>query len=307
MLVIGYGGVPALPALAARMGTVGVDVDVILPEASGGDAPLTYSAARLPAGLVFTPATRRVAGTPTTAEVATVTYSVEDDDGDTDSDQFDWTIVEAPPPPNQGPTANAGPDQSGIAAGATVNLDGSGSSDPDGSIDSYLWEQTAGDTVALSDAAAAQPSFEAPSTNAAQDLTFRLTVTDDGGATDTDTVTVGVLAEVVTPPPTDPSGLRFDLPEHTVPNNSRVRWEDTAAGLGNVASLSDSIIAVIIRFQIRGDQSDSDNAGRAPRRHPTGQRHFGRPGPDERLGALHRRRDRARAGSHGPGDRRSEQ
>ena len=89
---------------------------------------------------------------------------------------------------NLSPTAEAGPDQV-VNAAATVALDGSGSRDTDGTIVSYLWEQTAGPGVTLS-GSGAQRSFTAPSTAAT--LTFRLTVTDDDGATGADTVTVTV-------------------------------------------------------------------------------------------------------------------
>jgi hypothetical protein len=96
---------------------------------------------------------------------------------------------------NAAPTANAGPDQTNIAAGATVTLDGSGSSDSDGTIASYAWTQTAGTTVTPSSTSAAQPTFTAPSTGSAQTLTFSLVVTDNLGATSTaDTVNIGVLA-----------------------------------------------------------------------------------------------------------------
>ena len=98
--------------------------------------------------------------------------------------------------PNQAPSSSAGPDQVNIAAGASVSLDGSGSSDPDGTIATYLWEQTVGDTVAISDDAIAEPSFTAPDTAAAQMLTFRLTVTDNDGSTAADTVNVGILAQL---------------------------------------------------------------------------------------------------------------
>lgn len=97
---------------------------------------------------------------------------------------------------NQPPTANAGTNQS-VAAGATVTLDGTGSTDGDGTIVSYAWTQPAGDTVTLTGATTATPSFTAPSTSAQQTLTFELTVTDDGGLTATDSVDVQVAAQVI--------------------------------------------------------------------------------------------------------------
>ena len=99
--------------------------------------------------------------------------------------------------PNRLPTANAGPDQS-VAAGANVDLDGSGSIDNDGIIASYNWTRTEGDaTATLTGANTATPSFTAEVLDAgAADTThiFILTVTDNNGETDTDTVTVTVEA-----------------------------------------------------------------------------------------------------------------
>ena len=74
-----------------------------------------------------------------------------------------------------------------------MTLDGSGSSDPDGTIDSFLWEQTAGPAVTLSDPAAVKPEFIAPQVSGiGATLTFKLTVTDNGGLTDSDTVSISV-------------------------------------------------------------------------------------------------------------------
>ena len=98
--------------------------------------------------------------------------------------------------PNQPPIADAGPDQS-VSAGAAVTLDGTGSTDSDSTIVSYAWTQTAGDTVTLTGANTATPSFTSPSTNAQQTLTFQLTVTDDGGFTGTDSVDVQVASQVI--------------------------------------------------------------------------------------------------------------
>ena len=84
---------------------------------------------------------------------------------------------------NQPPVANAGPDQT-VRANALVTLNGSGSSDPDGGIASYQWQQMSGPTVQLSDSAVVTPTFTAPDVGkAGTSLTFRLTVTDNGGLT----------------------------------------------------------------------------------------------------------------------------
>lgn len=107
------------------------------------------------------------------------------------------TALPGPALTNLPPTANAGPDQINIEPYATVTLDGSGSTDSDGTIASYAWTQTAGTTVALTGASTSGPSFTAPATVAGDTLTFQLTVTDDGGATSTDTVSVTVLSHTM--------------------------------------------------------------------------------------------------------------
>ena len=100
------------------------------------------------------------------------------------------------------PIANAGPDQS-VLAGETVQLDGSGSRDPDGTIASYRWDQTAGILTTLSSSNVASPTFTAPSRDAAHELVFRLVVTDNDGATSTNTVTIDVASGIPELPPID--------------------------------------------------------------------------------------------------------
>ncbi|MBD3869051.1 MAG: PIG-L family deacetylase, partial [Acidobacteria bacterium] len=79
---------------------------------------------------------------------------------------------------NQPPVAHAGTDQS-VDEGVTVQLDGSGSSDPDTDPLTFDWFQTGGTAVSLSDPVAESPSFTAPSDLTANDLlTFRLIVND---------------------------------------------------------------------------------------------------------------------------------
>ncbi len=86
----------------------------------------------------------------------------------------------------------AGNNQS-ASEGDTVTLDGSGSSDSDGTVESYHWEQTGGTTVTLTGANSATASFTVPNGTAGETLTFKLTVTDNDSLTSTDTIDVIVM------------------------------------------------------------------------------------------------------------------
>ncbi len=115
-----------------------------------------------------------------------LTLEVTDDDGDTDTDQVQVTVTAAPVP-NAAPTADAGADQS-VQVGDTIALDGSGSSDSDGTIVSYEWL----------DGSTSLASGETASITLAEGV-YQLTleVTDDDGDTDTDQVQVTVTAAPV--------------------------------------------------------------------------------------------------------------
>jgi len=109
-----------------------------------------------------------------------------------------------PPPPtvNQAPVANAGADQS-VAELSVVNLSGS-ASDPNDAVGTLTvaWTQTGGVAVTLNNANSLAASFTAPDVAAGSPevLTFQLAVTDPGGlsASDTVSVTVQELAGMVT-------------------------------------------------------------------------------------------------------------
>ena len=94
---------------------------------------------------------------------------------------------------NEAPAADAGADQAGVAAGATVNLSGSGM-DPDADDTlGYAWAQSSGPPVTLSATDAMSTSFTAPSDlSAAETLRFRLRVTDAGGLSAEDEAAVTV-------------------------------------------------------------------------------------------------------------------
>ncbi len=99
---------------------------------------------------------------------------------------------------NSPPVANAGPNQT-VAAGTTVQLDGSQSHDVDGDPLSFHWALTAtpvGSLALLSDLTAVQPTFVAdlPGTYVGQ-----LIVND--GQVDSAPATTTITAEATTPPP----------------------------------------------------------------------------------------------------------
>jgi ELWxxDGT repeat protein len=92
---------------------------------------------------------------------------------------------------NQAPVADAGDDQM-VQEGSPVTLHGGDSFDPDGDPLTHEWVQTAGPAVALSDPAAAEPTFTAPLVGGAgETLAFAMTVSD-GVAVSTDEVLVVV-------------------------------------------------------------------------------------------------------------------
>lgn len=97
------------------------------------------------------------------------------------------------PATNVTPTANAGPDRLDVEPWAPVTIGGL-DSDPDGTIASIAWTQIAGPATPLSSTTVASPTLTAPGTLAGTTLTYRKTVTDNGGATSPpDDVSVTVL------------------------------------------------------------------------------------------------------------------
>jgi hypothetical protein len=128
--------------------------------------------------------------------------------------------------PNAAPTANAGPDKT-AATGATVSFDGGASTDADGSIASYSWDF--GDGSTASGRTASHP-YDASGTYRVQ-----LTVTDNDGATASDTalVTVNDTAATVSLP------LRINTGGGAVTDRYGNAWQadrayDPAIGWGYV-------------------------------------------------------------------------
>ena len=101
--------------------------------------------------------------------------TVVDDHGGSDSATVSLKV-------NTPPTANAGQART-VARGSNVILDGTGSTDPDGTILSYRWEQVSGTPVTLTDGNHSITSFHAPQQTGV--LTFELRVTDNDQANST--------------------------------------------------------------------------------------------------------------------------
>ncbi len=93
--------------------------------------------------------------------------------------------------PNQAPKADAG-DNKKAEVNTEVKLDAGDSSDQDGEIVSYKWEQTDGPKVDLKDSDKKVATFEVPESAADSKLVFKLTVTDDKDDTSDDDITVEV-------------------------------------------------------------------------------------------------------------------
>lgn len=115
----------------------------------------------------------------------------------------DTVTITVTAPPNALPSANAGPNQTVVAATSVV-LDGSGSFDTDaGQTLTYAWTQSSGPAVTLSDSTSATPGFTAPGMAiGAPDmhLTFALQAYDGLNLSTPDTVTITVTAPPNTPP-----------------------------------------------------------------------------------------------------------
>jgi hypothetical protein len=147
---------------------------------------------------------------------------------------------EQPIQQNLPPTVDAGNDQTAPPS-ATVNLSAT-ASDSDGTVVSYSWSQTAGDTVSLSSPDSSSTSFAMPSNPTATAFSFTVAVTDNDGASSSDTVTVTVHR----PPTVDAGNNQTVLISSTVNLNGTATpstgtiisysWRQTS---GEAVSLSD--------------------------------------------------------------------
>jgi hypothetical protein len=185
-----------------------------------------------------------------------------------DSDDDPAPVQPGPPQViNTPPTANAGADQV-VAAGATVSLSGAASSDSNGTIATYAWTQTSGAAVTLASSGTATPTFTAPAAPGA--LGFQLTVTDNGGASHSDSVTVTINAPPVASAGTDltvSAGAAVSLtgtgsdPDGSVATYAWAQTAGPAVTLNNAASANASFTAPMVAADLAFSLTVTDNHG----------------------------------------------
>jgi len=194
--------------------------------------------------------------------IFTVNLTVTDDAGATNSATTTATITL---PANLPPVADPNGPYTGTV-GVAVNFDGTGSSDPDGTIVAYDWDFGDGNTgtgVAPSHAYAANGSY-----------TVTLTVTDDVGVSDTAMTTADISDVPQQPPVSDPNGpysgtvgvaLTFDGTGSSDPDGTIVTYEwdfgDGSTGTGVSPSYSYSAAGnYTVSLTVTDDSGLSDTA-----------------------------------------------
>lgn len=127
-------------------------------------------------------------------------------------------------PPNAPPVANAGGNRTITLPTNSTTDNGSSGSDPDGDPITFSWSKVGGPAGGtISNGNTTNPTFSG--LNNTGTYTFRLTVTDDSGATDTDDMTV-----TVNPAPA-PTVTLTHTPSNPIPYNSAatLTWSSTNA------------------------------------------------------------------------------
>lgn len=192
----------------------------------------------------------------------TVTLTVTDDDGATDSISTTVTVSSS-----DAPTADFTFTPSDPLVDEVIEFDGTVSSDPDGSIVSYAWD--------FGDGTTATGATPVHSYGSAGDFTVMLTVTDDAGLTDTVSATVTVSTETNDPPvseftfsPSDPNvgdTVQFDGTFSDDPDGSIVAYDwdfgDGTFGTGSTVSHSYSVEGdYIVSLTVTDDDGATDTS-----------------------------------------------
>jgi hypothetical protein len=233
--------VNAAPANQPPVANAGADITITLPT---NLVNLNGSASNDPDGTISSYAWSQVSG-PAQALIMTASnpasavgglqqgvyvfsLTVTDNSGATATDNLTVTVNGVP---NLPPVANAGISQSITLPANSLTLDGSLSSDPDGSIAAYSWAQVSGPSAAA--IAGGSSSKPTASGLVAGQYIFQLTVTDNKGATATSSVKITVSNSGVQPPIANAGADQaITLPTNTVIIDASA----SSASSGNIVS-----------------------------------------------------------------------
>ena len=213
-------------ANAGTAQTVNVGATVTLDGSASSDPnrdPLTYSWSFIsrPAGSAATLTNPTTVGPTFVADVAgSYTVQLVVNDGTVNSAPA-TAVITTGVVANRPPVANAGPAQT-VNVGATVTLNGTGSSDPDGNLLTYSWafrSLPAGSAATLTNPTTAHPTFVA---DAAGQFVVQLIVND--GMVNSASATVTIGAAVTNQPPTANAG-----PAQTVTAGATVTLDGTGS------------------------------------------------------------------------------
>ncbi len=233
MLQYKRGSTPVNQPPVAKAGN---DVIITLPTSSvqlngnGSSDPeggvLTYSWAKIAGPTQFTISNSAIVN-PVFSNLIAGTYTlrltVTDNKGLTSTDDIFVTVN--PTPVNQPPVANAGNDVTLTLPANSVQLNGNGSSDPEGGALTYGWAKISGPTqFTISNSAIVNPVF---SNLIAGTYTLRLTVTDNKGLKATDDIIITVNPVPVNLPPVANAGndITIALPANSVQLNGNASYD----------------------------------------------------------------------------------
>ena len=138
------------------------------------------------------------------AGIYVFSLTVRDDSGTAASTDLTLTVLDSTTSitPNQPPVAHAGPDQTVTLPLDSITLDGTTSSDLDGTIVSYRWSKVSGsDSYSIGDDTSAKTTVNLLQVGT---YIFALTVTDDSGSVASDNVSITVLDSIASTKPNQP-------------------------------------------------------------------------------------------------------
>ncbi|MBX2898329.1 MAG: tandem-95 repeat protein [Cyclobacteriaceae bacterium] len=236
IVTVGANQTLTLPTDATTVSGSAVDPD-------GSIAGYLWTKLSGPAAVLTNQTTTTLSLSSLVAGVYLFRLTATDNEGETGFADITVTVID--PSVNQPPVANAGGNKTLTLPTNTTVLNGSGS-DPDGTIQSYLWEKMSGPAATLTNDNTATLTL----TGLVQGVyVFRLTVTDDQGATATNNATVTVNPAAANQPPVASAGANVNL---VLPTNS--------VNLSGSGSDPDGTIASYLWTKISGPAATLTNA-----------------------------------------------